>query len=176
MVLDILVSELRAAIPTLRAGERVRLSGQVYTSRDAAHARLMTLLDSGESLPYPLRDACIYYCGATPAPKGLPIGACGPTTAGRMDAYAPRLYDLGLAATIGKGERSAEVLEAICRNVGVYFCAVGGAGALAARCVTSCKTIAFEDLGCESVKLLDLHELPLVVGADACGGNIFVQK
>jgi fumarate hydratase subunit beta len=118
-------------------------------------------------------DAVIYYTGATPAPKGLPIGSCGPTTSSRMDLYAPRLYGLGVAATIGKGNRSAEVEEAIKRNRAVYFCAVGGAGALAAQSVLSSEVVAFEDLGCEAVHKLRLDRFPLIVGIDSRGRNLF---
>lgn len=167
---------LRAACPALRAGDRVLLSGTVYTARDAAHKRLFALLDEGKELPFPLRDAVIYYSGATPAPDGLPIGSCGPTTSGRMDPYAPRLHDLGVCATIGKGERAPAVAEAIRRNGGVYLCAVGGAGALAARSVRSCEVIAFEDLGCESIKRLEVRDFPLIVAIDAQGGSLFVPR
>ena len=167
------VRELRAAAPTLHAGDRVLLSGTVYTSRDAAHKRIVAALDAGSELPYPLQDTVIYYAGATPAPEGLPIGACGPTTSGRMDPFAPRLYDLGVVATVGKGGRSEEVERAILRNGGVYLCAVGGAGALAARCVTACETIAYEDLGCEAVKRLTVRDFPLIVAIDCHGGNLF---
>ena len=119
---------LRQAMGTLRAGDRVLLSGVIYTARDAAHKRFFELLDRGESLPIPLRDAVIYYAGPTPGQQGMAVGACGPTTSGRMDAFAPRLLDLGLAAMIGKGERSPAVAEAIVRNGAAYFAAVGGAG------------------------------------------------
>lgn len=149
------------------------LSGTVYTSRDAAHKRIFALLEGGGKLPYPLDNAVIYYSGSTPAPKGLPIGSCGPTTSGRMDVYAPRLYDLGVAATIGKGGRSPEVADAIRRNRAIYLCAIGGAGALAARSVQSCKVIAFEDLGCEAVKQLEVKDFPLIVTIDCSGGSLF---
>lgn len=152
------------------------LTGTIYTSRDAAHKRLFALLDGEQELPYPLEDQVIYYSGSTPAPDGLPIGACGPTTSGRMDPYAPRLYDLGLVATIGKGERAPAVVEAIRRNKGVYLCAVGGAGALAAQSVRSCEVIAFEDLGCEAVKRLEVEEFPLIVAIDCRGGNLFERR
>ena len=170
------VSELRQAAPSLRAGDRILLSGTVYTSRDAAHKRINALLDEGGPLPYPLRDAAVYYAGATPAPEHLPIGACGPTTSGRMDVYAPRFYDEGVCATIGKGQRSREVVEAIVRNGGVYLCAIGGAGALAARSVKSCEVIAFEDLGCEAVKRLEVEDFPLIVAVDCHGGNLFEKS
>ncbi|MCI9415441.1 MAG: TRZ/ATZ family protein [Clostridiales bacterium] len=166
-------SELRERAPHLRAGDRLLLSGTVYTSRDAAHKRLFALLDAGKPLPYPLKDGVIYYSGATPAPDGLPIGACGPTTSGRMDPYAPRLHDLGICATIGKGRRSPVVVDAIRRNGGVYLCAIGGAGALAARSVVSCEVIAFEDLGCESVKKLEIRDFPLIVAIDCQGGDLY---
>ena len=166
---------LRQATPTLRAGERILLSGTVYTARDAAHKRLMALLDNREPLPFPLTDGIIYYCGSTPAPEGLPIGACGPTTSSRMDPYTPRLYDLGLCATIGKGERDTATREAIVRNGGVYLCAIGGAGALIARHVRKAEVIAFEDLGCEAIKQLEIEDLPLFVAEDCHGDSIFVK-
>lgn len=171
----ITADSLRAVAPTLCAGERILLSGTVYTSRDAAHKRIVSLLDAGQPLPYPLKDAVIYYAGATPAPEGLPIGSCGPTTSCRMDSFAPRLYDLGVVATVGKGARSAAVAEAIRRNGGVYLCAVGGAGALAAACVKSSEVVAFDDLGCEAVKRLVVQDFPLIVAIDAVGGNLFAD-
>ncbi len=166
-------AELKAKSPELRAGDRVVLSGVVYTSRDAAHKRLVKLIEDGGELPFDLDGACIYYAGPTPAPNGLPIGSCGPTTSGRMDPFAPILLDNGLAAMIGKGERNETVCEAIKRNKAVYLCAIGGAGALAAKCVTECKEIAFKDLGCESVKKIILKDFPLTVGIDCCGGTMF---
>lgn len=170
------VEELPAAAPHIKAGERVLLSGTVYTARDAAHKRLMQLLDQKKALPFPLNGAVIYYAGPTPAPHGLPIGSCGPTTSGRMDPFAPRLLDLGLAAMIGKGQRSVPVCDAIRRNRAIYLCAVGGAGALAAQCVRSCEVIAFEDLGCESVKRLELQSFPLIAAIDCTGGNLFEKS
>lgn len=167
-------SELKEKARELRAGQRVLLSGVAYTSRDAAHKRICEMLDRGEEPPYPLEGAAIYYAGPTPAPEGLAIGSCGPTTSGRMDPYAPRLLDLGLACMIGKGKRSAEVCQAIQRNGAVYLCAVGGAGALAARCITEAQVIAFEDLGCESIKRLVLKDFPLIVAIDCAGGNILM--
>ena len=130
-------------------------------------------MDEGKPLPFPLKDAVIYYSGATPAPEGLPIGACGPTTSSRMDPYAPRLLDLGLRAMIGKGQRSQAVVDAMVRNGGVYFAAVGGAGALIAKCIKTVEVIAFEDLGCESVKRMTIQDLPLTVAIDAMGGNLY---
>ncbi|MBR6100864.1 MAG: Fe-S-containing hydro-lyase [Ruminococcus sp.] len=167
------VSELREKAPTLRCGDKILLTGTVYTSRDAAHKRIMALIDEGKELPYDMKDAVIYYAGPTPAPEGKPIGSCGPTTSGRMDRFAPRLLDMGLVAMIGKGERSKEVRDAIVRNKAVYLCAVGGAGALACNCIKSCEVIAFEDLGCESVKRLQVEDFPLIVANDCLGGDIF---
>ncbi len=166
-------SELKAKASKLHAGDRVILSGVVYTSRDAAHKRLVSMIEAGEKLPFDLDGACIYYAGPTPAPKGLPIGSCGPTTSSRMDPFASLLLDNGLAAMIGKGERNEAVCEAIKRNNAIYLCAIGGAGALAARCVDECDEIAFEDLGCESVKRIIIKNFPLVVGIDCHGGTMF---
>lgn len=168
-------NELKEKATMLKAGDRVLLSGTVYTSRDAAHKRIFAALKNGEKLPYDLNGAAIYYAGPTPAPESLPIGSCGPTTSGRMDPYAPTLLDAGLTAMIGKGERSDEVCEAICRNKGVYLCAIGGAGALASKCIKSCEVIAYEDLGCESVKKLEFDNFPLIVAIDCNGGNLFKQ-
>ena len=157
----------------LCAGELILLSGTVYTARDAAHKRIFELLDNGEPLPFDLNGAAIYYAGPTPAPEGMPIGSCGPTTSSRMDPFAPRLLDLGLKIMIGKGPRSSEVAEAIRRNGAVYLCAIGGAGALAAQAVRSCEVIAFDDLGCESVKKLEVKDFPLIVAIDAQGNSLF---
>lgn len=168
-------TELKEKASILKAGDRVLLSGTVYTSRDAAHKRIFAALKNGEKLPYDLKGAVIYYAGPTPAPENLPIGSCGPTTSGRMDPYAPTLLDCGLTAMIGKGGRSPEVCEAIIRNKAVYLCAIGGAGALAAKCIKSCEVIAYEDLGCESVKKLTIENFPLIVAIDCNGGNLFEQ-
>ena len=173
--LAIHTGELAARLPELRAGDRVLLSGTIYTARDAAHKRLFELLDAGKPLPFDLKGAVIYYAGPTPGQQGMAVGACGPTTAGRMDAFAPRLLDLGLAAMIGKGERSRPVVDAIVRNGACYFAAVGGAGALIARCIEAAQVIAFDDLGCESVKRMTVRELPLTVAIDSRGGDLFRQ-
>lgn len=170
---NININELRKHSSLLKAGDRVLLSGTVYTSRDAAHKRIFELLDRGEKLPFELEDACIYFAGPTPTPEGMVIGSCGPTTSGRMDVYSPRLLDLGLAAMIGKGERNKSVCDAIVRNKAVYFCAIGGAGALYAKQIKACEEIAFKDLGCESVKKLELEAFPVVVAIDSNGGNLF---
>ncbi|MBQ8193771.1 MAG: Fe-S-containing hydro-lyase [Oscillospiraceae bacterium] len=165
--------ELKEKAKTLRAGDKVLLSGTVYTSRDAAHKRIKACIDNGEPLPYELDGAAIYYAGPTGAKDGMAIGSCGPTTSIRMDVYSPLMLDMGLSAMIGKGERSEAVCEAIRRNGAVYFCAIGGAGALACKCITECEVIAFEDLGCESVKKLTFDEFPLIVAIDCAGGNLF---
>lgn len=166
-------SQLHEYAERLKAGDRVILSGRVYTSRDAAHKRIVEALNNGNELPYELKDAVIYYAGPTPAPEGLAVGSCGPTTSGRMDVFAPLLLDKGVVAMVGKGERNKAVCDAIVRNKAVYLCAIGGAGALASKCITSCKVIAYEDLGCESVKELTFTDFPLTVAIDCSGGNIF---
>lgn len=163
----------KAELSKLRAGDKLTVSGTIYTARDAAHKRLTELIASGEELPLDIRGAAIYYAGPTPEKPGQVIGSCGPTTSGRMDVFTPRLHDLGLCATIGKGARSPEVCEAIRRNGAVYLCAVGGAGALAAKSVVSAQVIAFEDLGCEAVKRLEIRDFPLIVGVDCHGGSLF---
>ena len=157
----------------IKADDRVYLSGVVYTARDAAHKRIKSMLDNGEALPFDLNNALIYYAGPTPTPEGLAIGSCGPTTSSRMDKFAPEFLDCGLKGMIGKGPRSKEVIDAIIRNKAVYFCATGGAGALASKHITSCEVIAFNDLGCESVKKLVFDRFPLIVGIDSNGNSIF---
>ncbi len=174
-IYEINVSELRSFCGKLRAGDKVLLTGTVYTARDAAHKRFAALLDEGKPLPVDIKDAVIYYAGPTPAPEGKPIGSCGPTTSGRMDKFAPRLLDMGLCGMIGKGERSAEVRDAVVRNGAVYLCAIGGAGALAASCIKSCTVVAFDDLGCESVKRLEVERFPVTVADDCGGGDIFSE-
>lgn len=166
---------LAGRLPALKAGDRVLLSGTIYTARDAAHKRLFALLDAGKPLPFELKGAVVYYAGPTPGQQGMAVGACGPTTAGRMDGFAPRLLDLGLTAMIGKGERSQTVVEAIIRNGACYFAAVGGAGALIARCIETAEVIAFDDLGCESIKRMTVKDLPLTVAIDSAGNDLFKQ-
>ena len=170
---NININEIKSYSSLLKAGDRVNLSGTVFTSRDAAHKRIFQYLDEGKELPFDLDGACIYFAGPTPTPEGMVIGSCGPTTSGRMDVYSPRLLDLGLAAMIGKGERNKEVCDAIVRNNAIYFCAIGGAGALCAKQIVSCEEIAFKDLGCESVKKLEFSDFPVIVGIDSDGGNLF---
>ncbi len=165
--------DLAKMAPELKAGDRVLLSGTVYTARDAAHKRFFEAIREGKPLPFEMKGAAIYYAGPTAAKEGMAIGSCGPTTSGRMDPYAPELLDRGLCCMIGKGGRSEKVVEAIIRNKAVYLCAIGGAGALACRCIRSCEVIAYEDLGCESVKKLEFEDFPLVVGIDCHGGSLF---
>lgn len=171
--ITIKTEELCSRAGELRAGDSIKLTGTVYTSRDAAHKRIKSLIEKGEKLPFDLKGAVIYYAGPTQAKPGMIIGSCGPTTSGRMDPYAPALMDKGLIATIGKGDRSPAVYDAIKRNGALYLCAIGGAGALYAGAVESCEVIAFEDLGCESIKRLFVKDFPLIVGIDSKGGSLF---
>lgn len=151
----------------LHAGDQVLISGEIYTARDAAHGRLKKLLDAGEPLPVELENLTVYYAGPTPAPPGKPVGSIGPTTAGRMDAYTPALLEQGMSAMIGKGARSPEVMEAIRKHGAVYFGCIGGAGALAARCIEKSELVAWEDLGSEAIRKLTVRDFPVTVLA--CG-------
>lgn len=157
----------------LRAGDTMLLSGTVYTARDAAHKRMMELLDAGEALPFPVEGSAVYYVGPTPERPGQIIGSAGPTTSGRMDAYSPRLLDLGQAIMIGKGARNQAVKEAVVRSGAVYLAALGGAGALMAASVEELEVICWEDLGCEAVRRLTVRDLPLTVILDAHGGDLY---
>ena len=157
----------------LRAGDTVLLSGTVYTARDAAHKRMMELLDAGEALPFPVEVSAVYCVGPTPERPGQIIGSAGPTTSGRMDAYSPRLLDLGQAIMIGKGARNQAVKEAVVRSGAVYLAALGGAGALMAASVEELEVICWEDLGCEAVRRLTVRDLPLTVILDAHGGDLY---
>ena len=157
----------------LRAGDTVLLSGTVYTARDAAHKRMMELLDAGEALPFPVEGSAVYYVGPTPERPGQIIGSAGPTTSGRMDAYSPRLLDLGQAIMIGKGARNQAVKEAVVRSGAVYLAALGGAGALMAASVEELEVICWEDLGCEAVRRLTVRDLPMTVILDAHGGDLY---
>ena len=163
----------REMLSPLKAGDTVLLSGTVYTARDAAHKRLMELLDAGQPLPFPLEGSAIYYVGPTPERPGKVIGSAGPTTSGRMDAYSPRLLDLGQSVMIGKGARSQAVKDAVVRNGGVYLAALGGAGALMAESVKALEVICWEDLGCEAVRKLEVENFPLTVILDAHGGDLY---
>jgi len=166
-------NQLKSHINELSVGDKVILSGTVYTARDAAHKRLSVMLEKNEKLPFDLDGATIYYAGPTPTPENLPIGSCGPTTSTRMDYYTPLLLDNGLLCMIGKGNRESFVVDSMVRNRALYLCAIGGAGALAAKCITKCEVIAFGDLGCESVKKLTFNNFPLTVAIDSKGNNIF---
>ena len=163
----------KEALRDLKAGDRVLISGTIYTARDAAHKRLIQMLDRGEPLPFEIRDAVIYYAGPTPAKPGRVIGSAGPTTSYRMDPYAPRLLDLGQAAMIGKGQRSQQVKEAVVRNGAVYLGAIGGAGALISGTVRSAEIIAFEDLGPEAIRRLEVEDFPATVVIDSCGNDLY---
>ncbi len=163
------------AVSSIKAGDKVYLSGTVYTARDAAHKRIIELIKSGEKTPFSIKNSTVYYAGPTPTPNGLPIGSCGPTTSGRMDSFSPTLLDLGQVCMIGKGPRNKAVIDAIIRNKSLYLCAIGGAGALAAKCIKSCEVIAFDDLGCESVKKLEFDNFPLIAAIDCFGKNLFEQ-
>ena len=157
----------------LRAGDYVYITGTIYTARDAAHKRMDEALDRGEELPIDIKDQVIYYMGPSPAREGRPIGSAGPTTASRMDKYAPRLLDLGQSAMIGKGKRTKEVLDAVVRNKAVYFAAVGGAGALLSKCIKSSEVVAYEDLGAEAIRKLEVEDFPVIVVADCEGNNLY---
>ena len=157
----------------LKAGENVLLSGIIYTARDAAHERLVKLIEEKEKLPIELKDSVIYYVGPTPEKPGKIIGSAGPTTSYRMDKYAPILFNLGLKGMIGKGARNQEVIDAIVRNKAVYFGAIGGAAALIGKSIVSSKIIAYEDLGAEAIRKIEVKDMPLVVIIDSEGTNLY---
>lgn len=157
----------------LEAGDYVYITGTIYTARDAAHKRMQEALDEGRDLPIDLKNNIIYYMGPSPAREGRPIGSAGPTTASRMDKYAPRLLDLGLIGMIGKGKRSKEVSEAIIRNGAVYFAAVGGAGALLSKSILASEVIAYDDLGTEAIRKLEVKDFPVIVVIDSKGNNLY---
>ena len=158
---------------TLTAGDYVYLTGTVYTARDAAHKRMQEAIDQGKKLPIDIDGNVIYYMGPSPAREGRPIGSAGPTTASRMDKYAPTLLDMGLRGMIGKGKRTPQVLDAVVRNHAVYFAAVGGAGAILSKCICSSEVIAYDDLGTEAVRRLEIKDFPVIVVADAKGNNLY---
>ena len=160
---------------TLKAGDYVYLTGTIYTARDAAHKRMYEALEKGEELPFNVKNNTIYYMGPSPAREGRVIGSAGPTTASRMDKYAPSLLDLGLIGMIGKGKRSKAVHEAIVRNKAVYFAAVGGAGALLSKCITSSEVIAYDDLGTEAVRKLTVKDFPVIVVIDSDGRDLYEE-
>lgn len=157
----------------LRSGDYIYLTGTIYTARDAAHKRMYESLKKGEHLPIDMRDNVLYYMGPSPARDGCPIGSAGPTTASRMDSYTPELLDLGLKGMIGKGKRTEEVRQAVMRNGAVYFAAVGGAGALLSKSITASEVIAYEDLGTEAIRKLEVKDFPVIVVIDAEGNNLY---
>jgi fumarate hydratase subunit beta len=157
----------------LRAGDMVYITGTVYTARDAAHKRMSEALAEGKDLPFDIKGNVIYYMGPSPAREGRPIGSAGPTTASRMDKYAPQLLDLGLVGMIGKGRRSPEVIEAMKRNGAVYFAAIGGAGALLSKAIVESEVIAYDDLGTEAIRKLKVSRFPAIVVIDSLGNNLY---
>jgi len=158
---------------SLHAGDYVYITGTMYTARDAAHKRMYEILQKGGELPVDWKDQVIYYMGPSPAREGRPIGSAGPTTASRMDKYAPQLLDLGLGAMVGKGKRSQAVIDAIVRNGSVYFAAGGGAGALLSKCITSAEVVAYDDLGTEAIRKLTVENFPAIVVIDSEGNNLY---
>ena len=163
----------RQKLENLAVGESVLISGTLYTARDAAHKKLIELLKNEKELPLNIKNQCIYYTGPCPAPKSRPIGSCGPTTSGRMDAYAPTLLDLGQAAMVGKGNRNDDVINSCKKNKAVYFAVPGGAGALIADCVKECKVIAFPELLSEAIHEIVVEDMPVIVAIDTNGNDIF---
>jgi fumarate hydratase subunit beta len=175
MIIKLTVPLSEEAIKSLKVGDRVLLTGRIYTARDMAHRRFMELLNKGEKLPIDIRGQIIFYVGPAPARYGYPIGPCGPTTSYRMDKFTPLLYKMGLKGTIGKGKRSNEVRKAIKKYKGVYFVATGGVAALLSKSVKSAKVVAYEDLATEAVYELEVKDFPLIVGNDCYGGDIFEE-
>lgn len=157
----------------LKAGDYVYITGTIYVARDAAHKRMIEALERGGNLPIDIKDAAIYYMGPSPAREGRPIGSAGPTTASRMDKYAPTLLDLGEKAMIGKGKRTKEVIDAIVRNQAVYFAAIGGAGALLSKCITKSEIVCYEDLGAEAIRKIEVKDFPVIVVIDSDGSNLY---
>ena len=173
MAISIQLPLTREKTRELKAGDSCLLSGIIYTARDAAHKRLCALADQGKELPFPVKDATIYYVGPTPAKPGQAIGSAGPTTSYRMDAYSPTLIALGETGMIGKGKRGPEVIEAMKEHGAIYFGAIGGCGALLSRCIKSAKVVAYEDLGAEAIRELVVEDFPAVVIIDAQGNNLY---
>ncbi len=159
---------------SLNAGDYVYITGTIYTARDAAHKRMYEALKAGQQLPVEMDQTVIYYMGPSPAREGRPIGSAGPTTASRMDKYAPELLDLGLGGMIGKGKRSQAVKDAIVRNGSVYFAAVGGAGAILSKCIKSSEVIAYDDLGTEAIRRLEVENFPVIVVIDSKGNDLYL--
>lgn len=167
------ISNINEWVTKLSAGDKVLLSGTIFTARDAAHKRIVEIINNGGKLPFELKDSVVYYAGPTPARDNLAIGSIGPTTSSRMDVFSPLLISLGQKAMIGKGNRNSHVVDAIKEHGAVYFAAIGGAGALYSKCVKECKVIAFDDLGCESVKELIIEDFPLIVAIDSNGNSLY---
>lgn len=174
MVINITAPFDKDSIKDLKTGDSVLISGTIYTARDAAHARMVEEYNAGKGFPIDLKNQVIYYAGPCPAKPGDVIGSCGPTTAGRMDKFAPLLLDEGLAAMIGKGSRSESVKDAVVRNGAIYFGAIGGAGALIAQCITSAEVVAYDDLGTEAIRKLTVKDFPAVVLMDCKGNDLYV--
>ena len=160
-------------ISKLKAGDYVYITGTIYTARDAAHKRMYEALQKGETLPIEMKENVIYYMGPSPAREGRPIGSAGPTTSSRMDKYAPALLDLGLSGMIGKGKRNEKVKEAVIKNGAVYFAAVGGAGALLSKAITSSEVVAYDDLGTEAIRKLTVKDFPVIVVMDKDGNDLY---
>ena len=160
-------------VKELKAGDYVYLTGTIYTARDAAHKRMYEALKNGDALPFDIEGNVIYYMGPSPAREGRPIGSAGPTTASRMDKYAPKLLDLGLKGMIGKGKRSKEVIDAVVRNNCVYFAAVGGAGAILSKSIKKSEVVAYDDLGTEAIRKLYVENFPAIVVIDSEGNNLY---
>jgi fumarate hydratase subunit beta len=160
-------------VKDLKAGDTVSITGTIYTARDAAHKRLIELVDKGKQLPFNIKDSIIYYVGPSPARPQRIIGSAGPTSSYRMDSYTPKLLDLGLRGMIGKGSRSKEVIESMKKNKAVYFAAIGGAGAYMAKCIKKCELVAYEDLGSEAIRRLEVEDLPAIVVIDCNGNNLY---
>lgn len=163
----------KETIGKLKSGDMVYITGTIYTARDAAHKRMNETLDKGEKLPIDVSESVIYYMGPSPAREGRPIGSAGPTTASRMDKYAPRLLDMGLCGMIGKGKRSTEVLDAVVRNKSIYLAAIGGAGALLSKAIKASEVIAYDDLGTEAIRKLTVEDFPAIVVIDSEGNNLY---
>ncbi|MCR4589115.1 MAG: Fe-S-containing hydro-lyase [Lachnospiraceae bacterium] len=173
MTREMIVPFTKEACAQLQVGDFVYLTGTVYTARDAAHKRMSELLDAGKDLPFDIQGNVIYYMGPSPAKEGQVIGSAGPTTASRMDKYTPRLLDLGMAGMIGKGKRSPQVRDAVIRNGAVYFAAIGGAGAILSKAITKAEVVAFDDLGTEAIRKLEIKNFPVIVVMDARGNNLY---
>lgn len=172
-ILEITVPFDAAVIESLTAGQMVYLSGTIYTARDAAHKQMVAVINNGHELDFDINNQVVYYAGPCPAKPGQVVGSIGPTTSGRMDAYAPKLIENGLKFMIGKGVRSKEVKDAIVKNKGLYFAAIGGAGAIISKCVTSVEIVAFDELGTEAVRRLTVDKMPLIVAVDSKGNDVY---